>query len=451
MEAGTDRDPERGGVVSQALELPDRGHGDAGDGPAPARMEERARRSVVGEDRHRGTVRRGDRDPRIAAAHQEAVRRGGRLAGKDDAPAVLLMDPERLVRPEAERGAHAGAVLLHAGVRIPHREAEIERGETAGADSAKARRQAEPDARRERVARRAPEREAVGVGVPSGHGRQGDRSFACLQAICARLAIGALFLAAGCAHVPSGRGDAEVRARLLAWADAGLAPARGEGVVSFVRGGRRAGSAEVRWVSVAESLAVVASVGPVRVMQGTLRGDSVALALRHADLEVSGALGSAGIGSARIARFLFEPWRFGGPAMRDALVRAEIDPLEDGFRLRGELAPEDSSRRFELRLSPRGDPRSLTLVLGLSAGDTLSVRYGKPRTYAAGILPRWVEWSWGRNRARLEVETHSSVEPSRVRLAVRPEPGDTLLALEDPRGRRLLKRLFGLGDGEEAP
>lgn len=204
-------------------------------------------------------------------------------------------------------------------------------------------------------------------------------------------------------------------------------------------------------MSVAESLAVVASVGPVRLMQGSLRGDLVVLALRHADLEVSGSLGSAGIGSARIARFLLEPWRFGGPAMRGALQRAEIDPVEDGFRLRGELAPEDSSRRFELRLSSRGDPRSLTLVLGRDAGDTLSVRYGKPRTYAAGVLPRWVEWSWGRSRARLEVDTHSSVDPSRVHLSVRAEPGDTLLALEDPRGRSLLRRLFGLGDGEETP
>ncbi len=444
VEAGPNGSAKRARIVAQASELLHSRGRNPGGGTAPPGVKQRACHSAGRDDGHRRAIGCGDRDPGIAGAKEEAVRGARGLGGEEDAPPVLLVDAERLAPLKPERGPYSRAVLLNVLVRVAHGEPDVERGVGALAHTAEAGCHAEPDPGGQRVRGRTPEHGAIRGEIRNRHGRQGDRSRAPVQAIYVVLATGALALAAGCAHAPAPVGGAEMRSRLLGRADAAGAPARGQGVISLVREGRRAGSADIRWVSVAESIAVIASVGPMRVMQGSLRGDSVAMALRHSDLGVTGALEPAGFGDAKIARFLLEPWRFGGPAMRDPILRAAIEQVEKGYRLHGRLVPGDSSRRFELLLSTGGEARALTLVLGRNARGTLHVRYGKPRTFAAGILPRWIEWSWGRSRARLDVETHTAVDPARVRLAFRAEPGDTLLALDDPRGRALLRRLFGL-------
>jgi hypothetical protein len=240
-----------------------------------------------------------------------------------------------------------------------------------------------------------------------------------------------------------------VRERLLEWADGRGGAARGEGVLSMRRDGKGLGSADVRWVSVAESMAVVGSVGPVRAVAGSLRGDSLLLDLRRSDVAVAGPLRGAGIEDPPLLRFLLEPWRFGAPGFRGALERAGVEPDGDGWRLHGALDDGAGGEgRFVLRLGEHAEPVALHVRFGPEAGDTVQVRYGAPRRQASGRIPRWVEWSWGPSRARLDIERHVAwTGATAPRTGLRPDPGDTLLALDGPRGRALLRDLLGVGEG----
>ena len=203
-------------------------------------------------------------------------------------------------------------------------------------------------------------------------------------------------------------------------------------------------------MSVAESVAVVGSAGPVRAVVGALRGDSLLLDFRRSDLALVGAVGRAEDRDAELLRFLLEPWRFEVPLLRESIGRAESEPAGNGWRLRGALgAGGGGHRRFLLTLAPRGEPLSLALRLGPGESDTLLVRYGAPSRYAAGRLPRWVEWSWGDTRARLTIERHVAWEGPSPRTGFRPEPGDTVVPLDGPRGRAVLRDLFGIGESGE--
>lgn len=206
----------------------------------------------------------------------------------------------------------------------------------------------------------------------------------------------------------------------------------------------------MRWVSVAESMAVVGSVGPVRALTGSLRGDSLLLNLRRSDLAVIGALSGAGIEDPPLLRFLLEPWRFGAPGMRGAIARAGVAPEGEGWRFHGGLGEgaAGGGRSFTLRLGSRVEPVSLAVRFGPHDGDTLLVRYGASRRYAAGRLPRWVEWSWGASRARLTIERHVPWRGAGPRTDLRPEPGDSVLTLDEPRGRAVLRDLLGVGATE---
>ena len=155
------------------------------------------------------------------------------------------------------------------------------------------------------------------------HVSQRARSGRALQAVCAVL------LAAGCARVPPPRGEAEVRATLLQWNDGKDVASRAEGVLSLTRRGRKLGSAEVRWVSVADSVAIVGSVGPVRALAGSLRGDSLLLDLYRSDVAIAGTLTGAGVEEPGLLRFLLEPWRFNARAIRAPLERARVEPTAE--------------------------------------------------------------------------------------------------------------------------
>lgn len=218
--------------------------------------------------------------------------------------------------------------------------------------------------------------------------------------------------------------------------------------MSWVREGKRLGSAELRWASAGESIAVVASVGPVRGLAASLRGDSLAVALRRSNLFVKGAVRDREGADARLLRFLVEPWRFGAGWARDALARAEVEPCSEGYCLTG--APErDPDRPLRLVVSPKGDPLSLSVRPRSGHAERIEVRFGKPRRYAAGQLPRWVEWSWSGSRARLSIESHSEAGPG-LKLSLRPDPGDSVYTLKQPRGREILRSLFDLPEDEAA-
>ena len=202
-------------------------------------------------------------------------------------------------------------------------------------------------------------------------------------------------------------------------------------------------------MSIEESLAVVGSVGPVRALTGSLRGDSLLLDLRRSDVAVAGPLSGAGIEDPPLLRFLLEPWRFGAPGIRGAIERARVEPDGDGWRLHGGLGGDSAgTRSFALRLGSRGEPLAMLVRFGPDAKDTLRVLYGAPRRQASGRIPRWVEWSWGPSRARLSIERHVDWTGAGPRTDLRPEPGDTLLALDAPRGRALLRDLLGVDAGE---
>jgi hypothetical protein len=445
VEAGTHGGEKRPWLVAEFGEPHDGGAGDFRGGAAPARMHHGGRRGVARHDGDRRAVGGGDSDPGVSPPGQDSVGRAGRLAGQDQAASVLLVEAARLVRVHAEPGADARPILPDAGLVVPDAEAEVERGERPFARTPQPRRQAEPDSVGEEAGRRAPVERGVGIGEwgLKRHPAQRACSIRTLQAVCT------LVLLAGCARAPAVRGPAEVRARLLDRAGEPEVAARGAGTVTWIRDGKKLGSADLRWASAEEGVAVVASVGPVRGLAAALRGDSLAVALRRTNLYISGAINGGGGSDARLLRFLVEPWRLGRGWARGALARAHVEPCDGGYCLIG--APEEDPRRLlRLVVNARAEPVSFSVPVREGSDERVEVRYGKLRRYAAGRLPRWVEWSWGNSRARISIDAHWAADPG-LRLWFRPDAEDTVYTLEQPRGRAILRAFFDLPKEEEAP
>lgn len=203
------------------------------------------------------------------------------------------------------------------------------------------------------------------------------------------------------------------------------------------------------WAAVAESLVAVAYVGPVRALDASLFGDSLYLALRRYDLGLAGPVSpEAGLG-ARGLRFLARPWRFDAPWIREALERASVEPTSDGWRITGSLEGAGGPRAFALEVNRGLDPKRLRIGRAKEAETEIEIRYGPPRRFSSGSLPRWIEWTRGDTRARLEIEDHARAKATQLRHPPPAKPEWTMVALDDPRGRDLLRRLLGIGEGSE--
>lgn len=215
------------------------------------------------------------------------------------------------------------------------------------------------------------------------------------------------------------------------------------------RGDQGRGGARARWGANAESLAVVAYVGPARVLDASLKADSLFLVIRRYGAGVAGTLRGDDSVDGRVLRFAATPWDFSADWVRRALERAEIQESGEGWRLAGALdaGGEGSGRRFVLVLSRRGEPLSLALSGEGAGGDLIRVRYGPERRFAAGRIPGWIEWSFSGSVVTLRVEDHAPADPAKVRYAPPPEAGWTILSLDSPDGRSLVRWLLGLSEG----
>ena len=219
---------------------------------------------------------------------------------------------------------------------------------------------------------------------------------------------------------------------------------RGVGSISIRRGEEGRGGARARWGSNAESLAVVGYVGPARVLDGSLRSDSLLLVIRRYGLGVNGRLRAEEGIDGRILRFAATPWDFSSAWVRRALERAAVRASGPGWKLEGILGQGDL--RFALDLSERGEPRSL--VIRHDGGpDVIAVRYGPERGYTQGRIPSWIEWSFSGSVVTLQVEDHAPADPEKIRYAISIEPGWTILSLDEPAGQRLVAWLLGLSEG----
>lgn len=219
---------------------------------------------------------------------------------------------------------------------------------------------------------------------------------------------------------------------------------RGVGSISVRRGEEGRGGARARWGSNAEILSVAAYVGPARVLDGSLRGDSLFLVIRRYGLGVNGTLrGEEGI-DGRVLRFAATPWDFSSPWVRRALERAAVRASGQGWKLEGALGEENY--RFALELSERGEPRSLGI--GQDRGpDVITVRYGPERGYTAGRIPSWIEWSFSGSVVTLRVEDHAPADPEKIRYGTAIDPEWRIVSLDSPAGRNLVAWLLGLSEG----
>lgn len=269
------------------------------------------------------------------------------------------------------------------------------------------------------------------------------------QGICvlAILVIGA----AGCARVPTAGSGAVARAHLLHVYASEEPGSRGVGLLSVRRGAKRHGTLDVRWASVAESVVVVGYVGPVRALDASLLGDSVYVGLRPFDLGLAGPVPPGEGMGARGLRFLARPWDFSAPWVRVAIERAAVEPVPEGWRLTGTLEPGVEANPYLLDLDAKGDPRRLRIGRAGGEGALVTVRYGPARSYRGGRLPRWIEWERGPSLVRLTIDEYARAKPARLRHAPPADPEWTLLTLDDPRSRDLLRRLLGVGEEGREP
>jgi hypothetical protein len=111
----------------------------------------------------------------------------------------------------------------------------------------------------------------------------------------------------------------------------------------------------------------------------------------------------------------------------------------------------DSLHPFTLELNANAEPTSLRVQLTSDARNSITIRYGPVGRFQSGKLPRWIEWTRGATRIRLDIEDHAPAKPSQFRHSPPARDDWTILALDDPHGRDLLRRLFGIGDAETAP
>ena len=215
-----------------------------------------------------------------------------------------------------------------------------------------------------------------------------------------------------------------------------------------VRSGKegRAGL-NTRWAFRAESVVVVAYVGPVRALDATVLGESVYVALRTYDVGLAGPVREEdGLGP-RGLRFITRPWDFGADWIRHAIERAEIEAIESGWRLTGALESAGGLRPFRLDLNRKLEPAALLIQREPSGGTLISIKYGPMRRFDAGRAPKWIEWSHGDTRVRLDVEEVGRLKSGALRRVPPAHDDWTILGLQDPRGRDLLSRFFGVGEG----
>jgi hypothetical protein len=191
-------------------------------------------------------------------------------------------------------------------------------------------------------------------------------------------------------------------------------------------------------------MAVVAYVGPARVLDASLQGDYLFLVLRRSGMGVAGALSGEEGMDGRLLRFVGAPWDFSAAWVRYALEHAATRESAGGWRLEGSLGAEG---RFTFELSPRGEPRSLALRREGEARDLIEVRYGPERNYAAGRIPSWIEWSFSGSVVRLKIEDHAPADPAKIRYGTKTEPDWTILPLDEEGGRSFVRWLLGLSEG----
>jgi len=271
------------------------------------------------------------------------------------------------------------------------------------------------------------------------------------------LLASALFLTS-CARLPKASSGTKARDRFLTAYAAPRGAARGVGSISVRRADRRSGSARVRWGSNAESLAVVGYVGPSRALDASLKGDSLFIVIRRYGTGVAGRVrGEEGV-SARLLRFLATPWDFSPGWARSAIERSAVRESGKGWLLEGALGtarspddPADEDLRFALELSERGEPRNLTLRRAGESRGEIRVRYGPERNFQAGRIPSWIEWSFSGSVVLLKIEDHAPADAAKIRHTTRAEPGWTILSIDEPGGRSLVRWLLGLSEGGTEP
>lgn len=267
-----------------------------------------------------------------------------------------------------------------------------------------------------------------------------------MQGLCA-----AVLLAAGCARVSAPTSGADARARFLETYARSEPASRGAGLLSARRGAKRQGTLDLRWASVAESVVVIGYAGPVRAMDATLLGDSIYVALRPMDVGLAGLVPrDHGLG-ARGLRFLTRPWDFSSAWVREAIERTSVEPVEKGWRLSGTFDSDSGAHPYALELDSKGAPRRLRIGRAGVEGTLIIVRYGPPRSYRGGRLPRWIEWERGPSLLRLVIDQYARASPGRFRHAPAADPEWDVMTLDDPRSRDLLRRFLGVGADEVEP
>ena len=166
------------------------------------------------------------------------------------------------------------------------------------------------------------------------------------------------------------------------------------------------------------------------------------------DLGLTGSvLEREGLGP-RGLRFVARPWDFSPDWIRTAIARGTVEPSGDGWRIAGRFTGE-GTHPFRLELNAKGEPVLLTFGASGGQGTLVTVRYGAPKSYRGGTLPRFVEWERGPAVVRLDVDEYARPAPSRLRHVPPADPDWTLLSLDDPRSRALLRRFLGIGDEAE--
>jgi hypothetical protein len=253
-----------------------------------------------------------------------------------------------------------------------------------------------------------------------------------------------LSLLAGCARLPKVSSGTAARDHFLTAYASAHGPTRGVASISVRRADQGHGSARVRWGANAESLAVVGYVGPARALDASLKGDSLFIVIRRYGMGVAGPVrGEEGI-EARLLRFVATPWDFSPPWVRDALGHAAIRESGKGWLLEGALRED---LRFGLEVSAQGEPVTLALRGAGEDRERIRVRYGPSRNFNAGRIPSWIEWSFSGSVVLLKIEDYAPADASKIRYASPAGEGWTILAIDEPGGRSLVRWLLGLSDG----
>ncbi len=444
VQARADRGAERLRRDPFLDEVLDRVGGDPGARSAPAAMEQRSSGRVRRHDRDGSAVRGRDGHPGIERPHQKSVRLARSVTRFDEHAAVDLVDPERPALLESGRFAQPAPVLGYRYLVVAHAQAEIQGGVGSAAHTALAASHSEPGARWKGSRAGLPDGNRLRSMMRRLHGAHIALRALAAQAVCAGL------LLSGCAHAPAPAGGAEARARFLDLFAAGDSATRGAGMLSIERGAAGRKGLNASWAASADSIAMAAYVGPVRAVDASILGDSLYLAMRRYDLVLAGTLPpEEGLGP-RGLLFLARPWTFDAPWIRAALERSAVEPVKGGWRIQGALQGAEGLHPFTLELNSKLDPKRLEIKRAAEGDAWIQIRYGPVRRFQDTRIPQWIEWTKDGTRVRLDIEDHARAKPSQFRHPPAPNAEWEVVALDDPEGRELLRRWFGVG-AEEQP